>query len=205
MNGNEHEKAVSVRLSIRDRSDNEIINMFLSRNEAAIKETDRQYGQYLKRIAKNILFDEEDSLECVNDAYLSLWNHIPPDKPRCFKAYIAEVVRNIAISRHRSMAGKRHIPSEYLSSLHELEDYLQSDKTAADEVSDIELKNVINGFVKALPRRQRYIFVCKYYYFDTIPNIAKVLNVSESTVSKEIAVIKQKLKETLIREGYYEC
>ena len=191
-------------MSKRDKSDNDIIDLYLSRNEKAIKETDARYRQYLSSIAENILSDKQDSLECVNDAYLSIWNHIPPDKPECFKAYIAAIVRNIALSRYREKSSQRHIPSEYMDSLQDLEDYLQSNGTTTEEYENIELKGIINGFVKSLPRRQRYIFIFKYYYFDTIPKIAKALDVSESTVSKEIADIKKKLKEKLIKEGYYE-
>jgi DNA-directed RNA polymerase specialized sigma subunit len=78
-----------------------------------------------------------------------------------------------------------------MDSLQDLEDYLQSNGTTTEEYENIELKGIINGFVKSLPRRQRYIFIFKYYYFDTIPEIAKALDVSESTVSKEIADINR--------------
>ena len=185
-------------------SDKEIIDLFLNRSEEAIAVTSRRYGKYLSSIAYNILGDLQDSLECCNDAYLAVWEHIPPDKPQCFKAYIAAVVRNIALNRYKEKTREKQIPSEYVSSLDDLENYLQGGNTVDEEYGNIELKSIINGFVASLPKRKRYVFICKYYYFDTIPNIAKALKVSESTVSKDIADIKKKLKEKLIKEGYYE-
>ena len=109
--------------------DEALIEMFWQRDEQAIKETERKYGKLLYHIAYGILHDESDCEECRNDAYLGVWNAIPPTRPRVFKAFIAQVVRRIAINRYNEKNALRRIPSEYTTSLDDLAEVLCSADT----------------------------------------------------------------------------
>lgn len=102
-------------------SDGEIIVLYFDRDERAITETDRKYGRYLLSAAKNFLCDKADIDECVDDAYLGVWNAIPPVKPKCFKAFLVTILRRSAIKRVYSSKRKSIVPSELLLSFEELE------------------------------------------------------------------------------------
>ena len=47
--------------------DTAIIDLYFERNEKAIEETDRKYGNYCYTVADNVLNNREDSEECVSD------------------------------------------------------------------------------------------------------------------------------------------
>lgn len=79
-------------------ADEQIIDMYWNRDEQAIQETDRKYGNYLFTIAYNIVYDSCDCEECKNDTYLRAWNAIPPTRPNVFLAFITTIIRNIAIN-----------------------------------------------------------------------------------------------------------
>ena len=104
--------------------DNEIIELFWSRNESAIDETDIKYGKYLLAIAFNILNDTLDSEECLNDTYLSVWNSIPPTRPNILRAFLTTVMRRVAVNRYHSNSKKSAVPSEMTHSLSEMEYFL---------------------------------------------------------------------------------
>lgn len=88
--------------------DEEIIELFWSRDEEAVTSVQAGYGKMCAQVAGNILNDEEDVRECLNDVWLALWNRIPPERPRILPAYIRRVVRNLALKRYRyNQAGKR--------------------------------------------------------------------------------------------------
>lgn len=164
-----------------------------------------EYGKYLFKIAFNILGNDEDSAECVNDTYLKLWNSIPPDKPKNFKAYIAKIVRNIALDKYKERTREKRIPSEYTTSLDELAECLPGENDTECAYGERLLKNAIDGFVCSLSKRQQYLFICRYFYGDSIGDIAKSVNISESMVFHELSDIRKKLKEKLIQEGlWYE-
>ena len=88
-------------------TDDEIIDMYWERNENAINETDKKYGNYLFTIANNIVNDKMDCEECVNDTYLGTWNRIPPTRPNIFKVFLSKIVRNIAISKYRRNSAQK--------------------------------------------------------------------------------------------------
>lgn len=181
-------------------SDKIIVGMYLSRDENAISMTSLKYGNYLHTIAFNILADEEDCEECKSDTYLSVWNHIPPDKPSNFQAYLAKIIRNLSINRYKEKNRQKRIPSEYTISLDELTACIPSNVTVESEYENKQLQNFINQFVRALPRRKKYIFICRYYCGDSVADIARSLNISTSLVFYELAAIRKQLKNELEQE-----
>lgn len=184
-------------------SDSEIIALYQERNESAIRETDRKYGNYLFTIAFNMLHDRLDCEECLNDTYLGVWNRIPPQVPQVFHAFIAKIMRNIAINRYKQKNAQKRIPCELTVSLEELRgctDAIASSES--QEVASRELGRILNAYIKTLDKRQTFVFVCRYYYADRIADIAAMLGVSENTVFRDLSRIREGLREELKKEGY---
>ena len=183
-------------------SDEKIIELYWSRNEKAIEETDLKYKKYLFSIAYNIVHDQLDCEECLNDTYLGIWNAIPPQKPRVLKAFLTVIMRRIAINRYHSNLRKNVVPSELTVSLSEIEDFISGDDDVSAEFDAERLGRVISDFVRSLSERKQFIFMSRFYVADSIDTIASDLQLSRSMVNKELAAIKIALKEKLESEGY---
>ncbi len=181
--------------------DEKIIELYFFRDEAAISKTDEKYGKNVHRIAYNILHDRLDSEECKNDTYLSVWNTIPPTRPKVFPAYLSRIIRNIAVNRYKERSAKKRVPSEFTVSLDEFYDVILSVGAEEDEYSAGELSELITAYVKTLPERCRFIFIGRYYMSETIEHIAKELSVGNATVHRELSKIKDGLRVYLLRNG----
>ena len=182
-------------------SDSQIIELYWQRDEQAIKQTDAKYKHFLLSIAYNIVFNTCDCEECLNDTYIGAWNAIPPARPISLPAFLATIMRRTAIDCYKARMRQKRIVSELTVSLSEVEDII-SDDDVNSEIDAKELGRVISNYVRSLSERKKYIFMSRYYIARPIKEIAKLLNCSESTIHKEIAVMKRDLKETLAREGY---
>ncbi len=185
-----------------ETADNELVDLYFSRDEAAVDVTKKKYGQYLHTVVRNILDNEADCDECLNDAYLSAWNHIPPDRPRSFLGYLTRIARNIALDRQKEKYRKKRAPEEGIDSFDELEDVIESGNTVESEVDFRLLSRYLSNFARSLPKDQRYIFLCRYYFFDSVQTIAGRLGVSTSAVYQKLAEIKKKLHKGLKKEGF---
>ena len=182
-------------------SDEEIIDLYWSRDERAIDETDFKYRKYLFTIAYNMLYSREDCEECLNDTYMGAWDSIPPARPSYLKAFLTTIVRRVSINKYKEMTRQKRVPSSLTESLSDVEIFTAG-SSADQEQEAIWLAKVISDYLHTLSKRERYIFMSRYYIAQPIEKIAKELNVSRATVNKDIASIKQGLKEALEREGY---
>ena len=183
-------------------TDEELVELYFARSERAIEATEAKYGRYLRAVLDNVLDSAEDRDECLNDAYLSAWNHIPPDRPRSFPAYLTKIVRNIALDRRKEMNRKKRAPADGVHSYDELEDVLESGRTVESEVDSRLLSRYLSEFARSLPKEQRYVFLCRYYYADSVNTIAARLGLSPSAVYQMLAAIKGKLRDGLEAEGF---
>ena len=182
--------------------DAKIIELYWSRNEAAIDETDFKYRKHLFYVAYHILGDRLDCEESINDTYLGAWNAIPPQRPNALKACLTTVMRRIAINRYHSKRKKSAVPSEMTVSLSELEDFISDDGDPSADFDAARLGHILSDFLRTLSDRRRFIFMSRYYMAEPIDQIAKELHLSRSMVNKELAAIRSALKETLESEGY---
>ena len=181
--------------------DSKIIALFFARSEQAITELSSKYGRLCMHLANNILGNQQDSEECVNDAYLGAWNTIPPQKPNPLQAYICKIVRNIAIAKyHANTALKRN--SQYDVALDELEHCLSSPDTADSKLQAKELSHLINRFLESLDTTSRVMFVRRYWYSDSVSDIAETFHMRPNSVSVQLSRIRTKLRKFLIKEGY---
>lgn len=178
-------------------SDEEIIELYWNRDENAIKQTDIKYGKYLFKIAYNILHDRMDCEECVSDTYLGTWNSIPPTRPAIFHAYLARITRNKAIKYYKKNTTQKRIPTEMILSLEEIEDTVAIDEQERTDLAIQTLRGVLPHFLEALEEQEEFIFVCRYYYCDSVSYIAKILNQSERTVYRELEQLRERLKQMM--------
>ena len=181
--------------------DEEIVELYFSRSEDAISETALKYGNYCSYISQNILHSKEDAEECVNDAYLAVWNTIPPQKPEHLLAYICRIVRNISITKYHSNTAKKR-NSYYDTALDELDECIMSGLSVEDEIDARELSCLINIFLDTLSKENRVIFVWRYWFSDSVQDIAEKLGISSNNVSVRLSRIRSKLKKFLKKEGY---
>ena len=186
-------------------TDEAIILLYWNRDESAISATSDKYGRYLFTIASNILHDAMDSEECVNDTYLSTWNKIPPTKPTIFQAFLSKLTRNIAIDKFRENNAAKRIPMEMTTSLSELDACIPSETTVEDEIFVKDVSGILNTFLNEQNRRSQIIFICRYYFFDSVASIASMLKISDRTVFRELEKLREGLKDRLKAEGYWNA
>ncbi|MBQ7357724.1 MAG: sigma-70 family RNA polymerase sigma factor [Clostridia bacterium] len=182
--------------------DDKIVQLYWDRDESAIDETDKKYRNYLYTIAYNIVHDRLDCEECLNDTYLGTWNTIPPTRPNILQVFLAKIMRNVAVDKYRQNHASRRIPSELIVSLDEIDESMIYDPTDNEHDKIVAIAEALNIYLKGLSDRDQLIFVCRYYYADYITDIAKMLGVSEKTVSRALHNMRQELREALEKEGY---
>lgn len=183
-------------------SDEEIIDLYWQRQEQAIKETDLKYGRYLFTIAYNIVHDRLDCEECLNDTYLGTWNAIPPNRPNIFQVFLARIMRNSAVDKYRERTASRRVPSELTDSLSELEAAISYSENISEDVFVKDAIKVLNTYLMELDDKDRFVFVCRYYYADSVPQIAKMTQLSERSVFRILATTREKLKKKLEEAGF---
>ncbi len=178
-----------------------IVELFYARDEQAIAALSEKYGSVCKQLANNIVKNVADAEECVNDAYLAAWNTIPPEKPDPLRTYLFRIVRNIATAKyHANTSAKRN--HYYDMALEELEHSLADVRTVEEALSETELSNLLDRFLDTLERESRVMFVRRYWYSDSIPQIAERFRMSENNVSVRLLRIRNKLKKYLKKEGF---
>ncbi len=183
-------------------TDETIVGLYWQRDETAIQLTDEKYGKYLYSIAYHILHDSMDCEECLNDTYLGTWNTVPPARPNPLQMFVAKIMRNTAVDKLRGRMTQKRIPSEMMISLDELDECLSYSATPSEEYNMKELAALLNGYLRGLPERQEFAFVCRYYYADTVEDIAKMLDVGVATVYRDLKAMREGLKNCLIKEGF---
>ena len=175
--------------------DKQIIKLFFERSEQAIKRTDEKYGKLGLMLANRILGNFEDSKECVNDAYLCLWNKIPPEKPAHLAAYFCKTVRLLSLKKLEFTKAEKRSAALSMS-FDELESVLPDGR--ADPA---ELGSLISDFLRGEKPVSRNVFLRKYLFFDTVEEIAARFGMKESTVKSTLFRTRNRLREYLKKEG----
>ena len=180
--------------------DLEIIELYFCRDEKALTETARKYGNYCYTVAFSVLNSMEDSKETVNDTYLELWNTIPPERPTVLSAFIGKITRRLAIDRWRKNTAVKRGGGEFEATLDELSECI-SDNTNVEKIVEGKLVvSTINEFLKKLPDTERNVFICRYWYADSVKSVAKQFGFSESKVKSMLMRTRTKLKQKLAEE-----
>lgn len=182
--------------------DDQIVALYWDRNEDAIRETARKYGAYLGKIAYNILSDVEDSEECVNDTYLRAWNSMPEHRPSVLSSYLGKIARQLSIDVFRKKRAQKRYASEYALSLSELGDSFSDDGGPEQEVDAALLDESINAFLRTLPENARNTFIGRYYFFDSLKDVARYCGLNEARAKSMLYRTRQGLKAHLEKEGF---
>lgn len=183
--------------------DEKIIALYEKRDESAITKTDAKYGRYCRSIAVNILSDTSASEEVTNDTYLATWNAIPPTKPNCLKAFLAKITRNLSLKRFRHDSAAKRGGTEMWVSLEELAECSDMSDGVIERLEAKELAAIIDDFLSKQNEETRYIFVRRYWYFDSIADIARSLNASDGKVKMSLKRTRDRLSAHLAKEGYH--
>ena len=179
--------------------DKKIIELFFARDEKAISETEKKYGKLARYVASNILPSREDAEECVNDAYLAAWNSMPENRPTYLGGDMARIIRNISLNRYdRNHAAKRQ---GVQVAFEELEECLADLQTPAEQYEQGCLKEVLDNFLESLDEQKRVIFLRRYFYTDSIAQIAARMQMSEGKVKSILFRLRSQLAARLKEAG----
>lgn len=181
--------------------DAKILDLYFARDEDAIRETDTAYGKRLHALAKNILQNREDAEESVNDTYAEVWKSIPPRRPRYFFAFLASICRHLSLNRvDWKQAAKRR--AQVVPLTEEMENCIP-DAVHERQMEAKELGRLLDLFLESLPKDSRLIFLRRYWYVDSVPEIAARYGMTESKVKMQLSRTKEKLRSFLEQEGIY--
>jgi len=180
-----------------DREDSKrIVALYLARDEHAITETEIAYGKLCMGLSEGILGNRSDAEECVNDAYLRLWNSIPPQNPPSLKNYLAKIVRRLSIDRYRkNRTVKQYIDFEI--SLHELSECLP-----AEEEHHSEVISLMEAFLREEDALSRKLFMGRYWRAVSVNDLAKHYALTPNAVTKRLIRTREKLRAYLTERGY---
>lgn len=182
--------------------DQKIIDLYWQRSEQAIAETDTKYGGYCYSIAYNILTNREDSEESVSDTYMAAWRSMPPKKPGILAAFLGKITRHLSIDRWRRRTAEKRGGGEVVLALDELEGCVSGEESVEDKLQRKELTVVVNRFLDQLSETERNVFLCRYWYVDSIGDIAANFGFSEAKVNSMLHRTREKLRRALGKEGY---
>ena len=181
--------------------DNEILDLYFARSEQAIVQTDQKYGFYCYSIAKRILSDPLDAEESVNDTYAEVWKSIPPRRPKYFFAFLASICRHLSLNRvDWKQAAKRR--AQVVPLTEEMENCIP-DTVHERQMEAKELGRLLDLFLEGLAKDSRLIFLRRYWYVDSGPEIAARYGMTESKVKMQLSRTKEKLRSFLEQEGIY--
>lgn len=182
--------------------DHEIISLYWERSEEAVSVTAEKYGGYCRAIARNILRNDADAEECVNDAYFSAWNAIPPGRPDNLPAFLGKLTRNAALNRWKQSNAKKRGAGQTALVLSELEDCVPAVTSVEQGVEDGILTKAIENFLYAQTQPKRNIFIRRYWYLTPIRDLAKEYGMNQSKVKSLLFRMRKELKAILEKEDF---
>lgn len=182
--------------------DEKIVQLYWNRDENAIPVTTEKYGPYCTGIARNILGNYEDAEECVNDTYLNAWNAMPPHRPQILSAFLGKLTRNLSFNRwkhnHADKRGGYTLPQV----LDELGECVAGKDSVESELERKELVMALNNYLTTLSSHKRNIFIRRYWYTDSINDIACRFSMTEGGVSMLLSRLRKDLHNYLIKRGF---
>ena len=182
--------------------DTKIVQLYWDRNEQAIPATAEKYGSYCTSIAKNILGNHEDAEECVNDTYMNAWNSMPPHRPGILSTFLGKIVRNLSFNRYKHNTTDKRGGGQATVVLDEIAEFVSDTDSVEQAIDRKELVKAIDSFLDRLPAHKKNIFVCRYWYFDSISDIASRFGMTENNVSVTLNRLRLKLHNYLLERGF---
>lgn len=180
--------------------DEALIGLFFARDERAISALDLQYGALCRTLSRRILKRKEDAEECVWDAYLGVWNAVPPARPNPLRAFVCRIVRNVSMHRYWYLEADKRSAGCTVP-LEELSKSLSGEDTAESLFDARELAALLSEFLDSLNRENRVIFLRRYWFCDTGAEIAARTGLSEAAVRVRLTRLRKKLQKLLTENG----
>lgn len=183
-----------------EMDDNKIIELYFARDNSAIKETKNKYGKLLYSVSYNILKTREDAEECENDTYMSAWECIPPTKPQVLSAFLSRITRNLSFKKLKLQSAQKRGGGDTALPLDDLVGVIPDRKNS---ITQLELTEILNAFLRSLPARERQVFICHYWYCDTIKDISRQFGFTQSKVKMMLSRTRKKLLDHLEKEEVF--
>lgn len=181
--------------------DRAIIDLYWSRDEQALTESDKKYGRLCRSIAYNILHNAEDTDECVNDTWLRAWNAMPPGRPGVLSAFFSKITRNLSLDYYKAAHAEKRGGGQLPAALEELNNCIPAGTGVEHEMAFRELTRLLDDFLRTLPEKECCIFLRRYWYVDSTRDIARRYGMPEGSVKSQLSRTRQKLRKILEREG----
>ena len=180
--------------------DDRIVELLWTRSEQAIEELSSKYQRLCMQIAFGVLNDAQDAEECVNDAYLAVWNTVPPQRPNPLRAYVCRITKNLSLARYRRNSAKKR-NSQYDLALDELLDVVGQTESVEEASDARELADALNAFLGTLDHRDRCLFVRRYWFSESVADLSLIFGMHAHAVSVRLFRIREKLKKHLDQRG----
>ena len=181
--------------------DSQIIDLYWARSEQAVQETDTKYGGYCRAIAHNILKSFEDSEECVADTWLRAWNAMPPQRPSVLSAFLGRITRNLSLDRYKAARAEKRGGDSFPAALDELSACIPAQGGVEQTMDERELGRAIDRFLRTVPEKQCSLFLRRYWYAESIAQIAGRYAMKENTVKSMLFRTREQLRAFLQKEG----
>ena len=183
-------------------TEREIIALYRSRDENAIRMTAEALGGYCYTVAYNVLNSREDAEECVNDTYLAVWNAIPPANPASLKSFVSSITRRLALNRYKEQNRDKRGGGQVPLALEELSDVVSDTEDIPADYARKELLESVSRFLRRCSPRDRGLFLDRYVRLEPTAVLAKRYGVKEAQVLLILSRTRKKLKAQLEKEGY---
>lgn len=182
--------------------DRHIIDLYWARDERAVEESKRSYGDYCFSIAQSILHNRWDTEEIVSETWMQAWSSIPPKKPKYLRQYLAKITRNLALNAYTAQNTRKRKGDRVALALEELGECVASEADVGQNLAYQELRSAIMSFLQEESQRNRNVFLRRYFYFDEVDQIARRYCLTESNVQQILSRMRKRLKAHLRKEGY---
>ena len=183
--------------------DRAIIALYWDRDQQALVQSERKYGGYCYTVAHRILDDREDAEECVNDTWYQAWSAMPPHRPGCLRMFLAKITRSVAVNRFKALCARKRGGGQAALALEELAGCLAVETDVEDAVLARELGETIRRFVRELPEREGDIFTRRYFFTESIREIALAYGLTVNNATVILSRTRKKLKQHLMKEGFF--
>lgn len=181
-------------------TDDGIIDLFWQRNELAISLSQERFGSVCFALSHRILDNKEDAEECVNDTWMRAWNAMPPERPYYLRAFFLKIVRNLSLNKLSLRCANKRGRGQTDVVLDELQDCIPAPGHPEDIIFAKELSSVISTFLKGISRRDAAIFLRRYFYVQSLHEIADAVNLTEAIVATILSRTRKKLRIYLKEE-----
>ena len=127
---------------------------------------------------------------------------MPPHRPSILSTFLGKITRNLSIKCYKRNTADKRGGGQATVVLDEIAEFVSDTDSVEREIDRKELVKVIDDFLDRLPTDKKVIFVCRYWYFDSISDIAVRFGMTENNVSVTLNRLRLKLHNYLLERGF---